>query len=139
MKPIKNKFLFYFLSFTWGILMTSIGLLVALALLISGKKPKRHGLCWYFVVGKNWGGLNLGIIFLIDSREIKSSMDHEFGHAIQNCYFGILMPFVVAIPSAVRYNYLNIKYYRKNIECPVDYHSIWFEKSASELGSRWFE
>jgi hypothetical protein len=36
---MRNKTLFYVLSWTWGIIMTLIGAIVALVLIIAGKKP----------------------------------------------------------------------------------------------------
>lgn len=99
-----SKSAFYILSFTWGIILTVIGLLVALVLLCAGKKPKKWGRCIYFEVGKKkWGGMELGIVFLTNKDPSVHTRNHEHGHAIQNCYFGPIMPFIVCIPSAVRW------------------------------------
>lgn len=98
-----NKFIFYLLSFTWGLPMTLIGCIVALVFVITGHKPKKYGYCFYFEVGNNWGGLELGIVFLTDKTPSEHTKMHEHGHGLQNCYFGFLMPFVVCIPSAYRY------------------------------------
>lgn len=98
-----KKALFYVLSFTWGLPMTLIGLVVSLVLLIAGYKPKKHGWCYYFEVGVGWGGLELGVIFLTSETSSKSTRNHEHGHALQNCIWGPLFPFVVSIPSAIRY------------------------------------
>lgn len=101
---IRNKFLFYFLSITWGCIMTLIGAIVALALIITGHKPKKWGYCWYFEVGKsNWGGMELGPFFLCNKNPSERIKNHEHGHGHQNCILGPLMPFIVCIPSAVRY------------------------------------
>lgn len=62
---IVKVILFYILSFTWGIIMSLIGSIVALALIIAGYKPKLFYHNIYFVVGKGWGGLELGPFFLI--------------------------------------------------------------------------
>lgn len=136
-----NKFLFYLLSFTWGIPMTLIGLIVSLVLIIMGYKPKKYGYCWHFAVGNNWGGLELGIVFLTDKTSNVYIKDHEHGHALQNCYFGPLFPFVIAIPSAIRYwyrEYLVRSGKKKWSELP-DYYSIWFEKDASIRGIKFIE
>lgn len=98
-----KKALFYVLSFTWGLPMTLIGLVVSLVLLIAGYKPKKHGWCYYFEVGVGWGGLELGVIFLTSETTSKRTRNHEHGHALQNCIWGPLFPFVVSIPSAIRY------------------------------------
>ena len=129
-----NKLTFYLLSFTWGLPMTLIGGIVGVALMIVGKRPERWGACWHFKVGKSWGGANLGLIFLTDNTPSKHTKNHEHGHAIQNCYFGFFMPFIVCIPSAVRYWYRELKYYRKGLIPPTEYDSVWFEGDATKLG-----
>lgn len=130
-----NIFLFYFLSFTWGLPMTLVGMLVALVLLLTGHKPKTWNYCLYFNVGENWGGCSIGPVFLTGKKEYESVNNHEHGHAIQNCFLGVFMPFVVALPSAIRYQYLTHKYFNKGKEPPKPYDSIWFEHSATVLGT----
>lgn len=138
---IRNKFLFYLLSFTWGLPMTLLGCIVAMVLLVVGHKPKKYGYCWYFEVGESWGGLELGAIFLVGKYTSEHTKKHEHGHGIQNCWFGFLMPFVICIPSATRYwyrEYLLRSGKRKYSELP-DYDSIWFEGQASKLGYKFIE
>lgn len=138
---IKNKFLFYFLSFTWGLLMTLIGCTAALVLIIMGYKPKKWGYCYYFEVGQNWGGVELGIFFITSKNPTTHTKNHEHGHAIQNCWFGMLMPFIVSIPSAARYWYRYYLVHRKQkdwTELP-EYNSIWFEGMATSLGNNFIE
>ena len=129
-----KKSIFYLLSFTWGIVLTIIGLAVAGVLLIARKKPKRWGHCWYFEVGKSWGGLELGPIFLTSKNPSRRTKNHEHGHAIQNCYWGPLFILVIWIPSALRYHYRNLrdklKLYNK-----TDYDAIWFEGQATNIGN----
>lgn len=98
-----SKTLFYILSVTWGCIMTTIGAIVALVLLILGYRPKKWNYCYYFEVGENWGGIELGMFFITDKSSSIRTKNHEHGHGIQNCYLGVLMPFVVCIPSAARY------------------------------------
>lgn len=100
---VKNKFIFYLLSWTWGIIMTAIGGIIAAGLLIAGYKPKKHGHCIYFEVGKGWGGVELGMFFLTSKDAGKSTRNHEHGHGFQNTVLGPAFPFLVAIPSATRY------------------------------------
>lgn len=128
---------FYIQNLTWGLPLNIVGFIVALVLLCTGAKPKRHGGCIYFAVGKNWGGVNLGLVFLIDGRERERSKNHEFGHAIQNAKYGLLTPFIVSIPSAIRYWYREIVYHRQGKEPPTDYYSIWFEDEANKLGDEY--
>ena len=133
------RIVFYILSFTWGIVMTLVGLIVAGVLLLAGKRPKKYGWCYYFEVGENWGGFNLGIIFLTGSNPPERTKNHEFGHAIQNCLWGPLMPFIITIPSAIRYWYRELKYYRKNKFPPTDYDDIWFEGNATMMGTKFMK
>lgn len=98
-----NKPLYYLLNCTWGIVMTLIGAVVAVVLILTGHKPKRHAGSIYFNVGKSWGGAELGLFFLTDENDLESVKNHEFGHSLQNCLWGPLLPFVVCLPSAARY------------------------------------
>lgn len=138
-----NRTLFKTLSWTWGIIMTIIGALVIGCIKFYGLctkksyKLKKHGYCYYLNIGNSWGGLELGMFFLTDKRDSVSTKNHEFGHAIQNCYWGILMPFVICIPSAIRYWYREFKYNRKGLTPPVKYDAIWFEKDATLTGRKY--
>ena len=121
--------------------MTLIGCLAALVLLIAGYKPRRFGWCLYFDIGKNWGGLELGVFFLKCKNGTYPLMCHEHGHALQNTLFGVFMPFVVCIPSAVRYwyrEYLQRIKGVKHSELP-DYDSIWFEGQATRIGEKFMQ
>lgn len=123
-----KRWKFYALSFTWGLPMTLVGVLTATALRLTGHKPDQYGYCWIFTIGENWGGLNLGPFILTDSTE--QSKSHEHGHAIQNCRFGPLMPFLVCIPSVVRY------WYRRLLcKTSPEYDAIWFEGQATRVGA----
>ena len=128
---VKNKLLFYVIQFTWGLLMNLIGLLVfAFLILFLHKKPKKFFNHYYIAVGKSWGGLELGLFFLIDDSENDSTKYHEAGHGLQNIIFGPLFPFLIWIPSAIRYWYFNLTPNKKHNE----YDSIWFEGQATKLG-----
>lgn len=131
-----KKWLFYLLSFTWGILITSAGLLVGLgAILLGAKSLGKFGYCWVLEFGRGWGGLSMGPTMIISKDFNTDGCCHEHGHAIQNCWFGPLMPFIVSIPSAIRYWYREFRYSRRNVAPPTPYNSIWFEKQATEVGT----
>ena len=115
--------------------MTLIGCLVASALIVAGKKPIKYGWCWYFEIGSGWGGVNLGPIFIVSRGASKTMKNHETGHGIQNIKYGVLMPFLVAIPSAIRYWYREIRR-RIGKPCTTGYYDIWFEAEASKLGEQ---
>lgn len=127
--------LFYILNLTWGLPMTLIGGVAALCLLIVGKHPTRHGGCLCFTVGKGWGGVSLGMVIIVSHGATDDTKNHELGHAVQNAVYGVLMPFIVAIPSAVRY------WYRRGQDPSTlpPYDSIWFEAQASEWGNKFAE
>lgn len=127
---------YYILSFTWGLPLTICGVLVALLLMAAGHRPKRFLLGWCFEIGKGWGGLNLGIVFLCQEGASDDLKCHEFGHSIQNCLFGILTPFAVHIPSAVRYWAHEWKDAHGKDLPPYD--AIWFEGQATRWGHRYY-
>ena len=112
--------MFWIVSLTWGIIMTSIGLLITGALnlvkLIGNLtghdlaiKTHKNGCSLITEVGGNWGGVELGAVALCGNYSKNSptwfnhTRKHEFGHALQHLIFGPLFIFVVAIPSASRY------------------------------------
>lgn len=101
MEKVKTA-LFWAWSCTWGIVMTLIGAIGALALIIGEQAPRVfHGRV-YFQLGRGWGGVSLGAFFFLSTTSPGSTKQHEAGHTVQNLIFGPLMPFVVCIPSAFR-------------------------------------
>lgn len=78
------------------------------------------------------------LFFLKDSRESLSLMKHEQGHGLQNIYWGVLMPFVITIPSAIRYWYRRALTARGRIDL-VPYSAIWFEADADRRGAELYE
>lgn len=130
-----NRFFFYFLSFTWGLPLTLFGCLIASFLLLSGHKAQKFALCYCFELGHDWGGLELGFIFLVCRDGGVALREHEFGHAIQNCIFGPLMPLLVSIPSSFRYWVRRLVC--KKGRCPSrPYDAVWFESQANRFGHR---
>jgi hypothetical protein len=131
---IKNKTTFYALSFTWGILMTLAGCIAAAVLMAAGHAPKKWGYCWYFEIGKNWGGLSLGPVFLTSAWPSKHTKCHEHGHSLQNCMYGPYMV-VISLMSACRYWYRELKYNRRGLTPPTKYDDAWYEGEATRLGT----
>ncbi len=130
-----NKTLHYILSLTWGLPLNLFGGIVSIILLLLGYKPKRYGWCWYFEVGYGWGGFEGGLVFVCSKDSLDRLKAHEFGHSIQNCYFGIFTPLVITIPSAIRYWYRELQYRKGKVLPPYD--SIWFEGQATGLGLKY--
>lgn len=135
---MKNKYLYYILNLTWGLPLNIIGGLVALVLLVMGYKPRKWGGCFYFNVGERWGGIELGIFFITDKADSTHVKNHEFGHSIQNCIFGFVMPFLICIPSAIRYWYREIRE-RNGLKNKTAYDDIWFEGWATQLGTKYLK
>lgn len=138
---IKNKFLFYLLSCTWGLPMTFVGCLVGLVLLMTGRRPTKYGHCYQFQVGKSWGGVSFGPMFITSQSAPVHIKNHEHGHALQNCIWGLSFPFVIAIPSIIRYWYrkwLVISGRKKYSELP-NYDSAWYEGEATKIGTEFMD
>lgn len=129
---VKHKWLFYVLSFTWGILTTIAGYFVTLALLITKHKPQKYYWVHYFKLKKNWGGFSVGTTFVRDETSVESLSEHEFGHTMQNTLFGPFAIFLCYIPSIIRYFLMN-KAHKKGI-ATKPYDSVWYECSASDSG-----
>lgn len=94
--------LFWLISLTWGGIMTAIGLIGALIALITGHRPYFHKYRVYFKFGNGWGGLTLGAIVFI-ANDCENVLKHEFGHTRQNLIFGPAFPFLIGLPSMLRY------------------------------------
>lgn len=132
---MNNKTLYYILNLTWGLPMNILGGLVALALLSIGKRPKKHCGCLYFEIGKGWGGLSLGLIFLCGKNASKHTKNHEFGHSIQNAIFGWAMV-GITLCSMTRYWYRRVRQWMK-LGNKTAYDDIWFEGQATSLGNKY--
>lgn len=139
----ENKPLFFILSFTWGLLWTLIGALIAITIItFRGFKDKFKVVQGRVVVvlkNTDFGGISLGLFILV-SRDSKALIQHELGHTVQNVMFGPLFILLIAIPSGIRYQmfgWLNKRHLKKHGE-PLNYYSIWFESQATRLGVRYF-
>jgi len=128
----KNKWVFYILSFTWGLPTVVIGAIIALFVRLAGHKPKRYGWEWCFEIPNLGWGLELGLFFIAPTGHESVHM-HEHGHGIQNIYLGIFDPLVVSVPSVVRFWYREIRE-KFGKPCKTKYDDAWFEKSATESG-----
>lgn len=107
-----QKFIFWFLSFTWGLPITLVGSIIAIILMIGGKRPKKFGWCIYFNVGEHWGGLEFGPFFLVDSSDDFGIKCHEHGHGFQNIIMGPFFPLIVSLRSGARYWLRELKTYK---------------------------
>lgn len=135
----ENRFVFYFLSFTWGLLWTLIGLLTALVIVIVYRKEvwivKHQGRLRIHFKKKSFGGASMGVV-IITSGAYRNprTVKHELGHTIQSARFGPLFIPLIAIPSGIRYQYRM----RTKKQLKTMYDDIWFEGQATRLGSKYF-
>lgn len=130
-------FLFWLIQLTWGFPLTLIGAIIAFVLICMGHKPRRFGHALYFDVGRNWGGVNFGGFFIVQKNASLVLKRHEYGHSFQNMMLGVFMPFLVNIPSAIRYHYRNYKKARGHSLPPYD--QFWCESWATRLGERYYK
>lgn len=133
-----KKALFWLASCTWGFIMTAIGAAAALALLLTGHRPKLfHGFV-VFEFKYGWGGVDFGPFIIVNKGAPLDTLLHETGHGLQNVILGPLMPFLVAIPSGIRWNIYRRKNARGELHTLPPYDSIWFEGWATALGKKHF-
>lgn len=115
-----------------GWAMSFVGLVVYGILRLFRFKPKDYyGICPYFEIGKDWGGLELGWFFICCRNASEHTKMHEVGHGIQNAAFGGLRMLCLSIGSALRY------WKRELFGAKTSYDSWWFEGQATELGTKY--
>ena len=127
---------------TWGILDTLVGFICFIALLPWTKKV---GIVANTIVielklqnsAGGWGFSSGGFIFsnspTIWDRD--QFLYHEWGHSWpQIVAMGPLHPFLVSIPSAIRFWYRS-----KTKKWLAPYDAVWFEGTATRWGTRWFK
>lgn len=119
-------------QWTKGWALSLIGFIVYGVLRLFWQKPKDYkGICPYFEIGKNWGGLELGWFFICGKNCKDSTKRHEVGHSIQNAAVGGLTMLAYSIGSAFRY------WWREIFGAKIPYDSWWFEGQATELGNEY--
>lgn len=130
---------YWFVSLTWGLPMTAIGLIVASALLITGHKPHIFHYNVYFEVGDNWGGVEFGAISVVCKHHTLHTLQHEHGHGLQNLWWGIGM-YIWGAWSAIRYWYRKILVStgKKKYSALPPYDNYWYEAQATRLGEKYF-
>lgn len=141
MMKILKAIVFWILSLTWGLPLTLFGAICALVLLVGGHRPHRfHYFICFEVNGNGWGFEGGPFIFVCKGTSFRLKQ-HECGHGVQNIILGVFMPFLVSIPSFIRYWYREIVVRtgkKKYSELP-DYDAIWFEGWATRLGTKLYK
>lgn len=117
-----------------GWALSAVGCIVYGVLRLFRQKPKDYkGICPYFEVGKNWGGVEMGWFFICGKNCGDSVKRHEVGHNVQNAAVGGLRMLGLSICSAVRY------WWRCIFVVKTPYDSWWFEGQASRLGTEYVQ
>ena len=135
---------FYLFQCTWGLPLTLVGSIGALFMLITGHKPKKIGYFIQFTARRNGGWGFEGGIFIFTSKDCEFNgglIIHEMGHcSYQQLWFGPLNIFIVTIPSTIRYWYRNVLYIHNRLKYNTlpPYDAIWFEKTATEYGKKFY-
>lgn len=142
---MKHMWLYYILNYTWGLLAVIFGwIVIGFLYIFFRKKIVNHGKfgpCHYVTIFDNWGGLELGINFILADKMgaywTLHTKQHECGHTFQNAIYGPFAIFMVYLPSAIRYWQQTIR--QKQGKSNKPYDLIWFEGSASAIGEIYYE
>lgn len=130
--------LFYILAFTWALPITLLGLLAIPYVKIFKKdKHKIRKIAGRYAITlteSSFGGVSLGIVYIVDGRNKLHTHCHELGHTVQLQWMGVLWIVLVAIPSFFRYHYRRYQHKRSPQRRLPTYDSIWFEAQATNLG-----
>ena len=122
------------LQYTKGWALSLIGLILYSWLRLFGKKPKDYmGICPYFEIGKEWGGVSIGWFFICCKNCSESTKRHEVGHLIQNAAVGGLKMLAYTIGSGMRF------WWRKIFGAKTPYDSWFFEGDATRLGMEYVQ
>lgn len=140
---MNHIWLYYVLNYTWGLITVIVGwLVIGFLHLFFRKKIKddgKFGPCHYVMIFYNWGGLELGVNFILADEMgdywTKHTKCHEMGHTFQNAIYGPLAIFIIYLPSSIRYWYQEFR--SKNGKSNKEYDSIWFEESATDIGTKY--
>ena len=130
---VKHPFVYYLLSYTWGIIGTLIGHIISLILLSYGRFRTFYT-TYYVELNKPIdSGLEMGTTFSVGKNCGRYLICHEYGHSIQNALFGPFVFILVWMPSVIRFNVRRIKE-KMHKHITTGYDDIWFEGSATNLG-----
>ena len=117
---------------TKGWALSFVGLIVYGVLRLLRFQPRDYyGICKYFEIGENWGGLELGWFFICGRQASERTKNHEVGHNIQNAAVGGVRMLFLGIASALRY------WKRKLFGAKDTYDSWWFEGQATLIGTEY--
>lgn len=124
-----SRTLFYILSFTWGILCSTLGLIAALFLRALGYYwyPNQYGYV-IFLHTHNCGGFTLGPFSFVEANASPKLLDHEAGHSYQNIIYGPFMALLTIVSIAHYF----VAYFIPAVD--AHYYNFWLEADASKWG-----
>lgn len=130
----KHKSLYYILSFTWGIIGTIIGYLVALILLPFGRIVNSgFGFRYFEFKRRTTWGFSIGTMSFVGKDSRTTTLYHEYGHTVHNAIFGPLVFIFVSLPSLFRFWYLRLLVSKRK-DITYKYDNVWFEGTATSIG-----
>lgn len=140
MTLILKRILFYVISFSWGVILSTIGLIMLIPFAFAKKVRVFHGRLYGVFpkcFGESWG-FEMGCFFFVsyDCENNDFLRSHESGHGIQQLIFGPLQIFI-SLASCIRFWYRELKYNKKGLAPKTNYDDIWFEKMATNLGNKY--
>lgn len=131
LKAPRRKFVYYLASFTWGLPLTLAGICVAAIERLRGCAVSHFGhAIWIHRPGN--AGFSLGCFLFAPGDCLDHVIAHEYGHSIQNVWYGPFALICVAIPSVIRY-WFRVIY---PVRIKKHYDSIWFEGQATNTGTK---
>lgn len=115
-----------------GWALSTVGLIIYGVLHLCRCPQKNYcGICNYFEIGRNWGGVSFGWFFICGRDCSDATKRHEVGHSVQTASIGGLKMLGLSICSAVRY------WWRCIFGAKTPYDSWWFEGQATQLGNQY--
>lgn len=137
-----NKFLFYLIQFTWGIIQNLLGFFVFMFIIIfmGGKIKPRYKNAFICEAVRLKGGVSLGCFIVVNNANDNFTLNHEYGHTLQSLILGVFYLFVIGLPSLIWAAFFE-EYRNKN---KINYYSFYTEKWANKLAgkkydSQWYE
>lgn len=141
-------FFMWLVRLTWGVLDTLVGFFIFLFFVIRFGKKLHIGIVANTVVTEvphnfteaGWG-LSSGLFIFSNTSSIWNKeylLFHEWGHSWpQLLLMGPLHPFLVTLPSVVRFWWREMQSRKGKVLPPYD--SIWFEGTATRWGTKGFQ
>lgn len=132
-----NKFLFYLIQFTWGIIQNLIGFFVFMffKIFMGGNFKRRYKNAFVCEALRLKGGVSLGCFIIINNSNDNYTLNHEYGHTLQSLILGVFYLLVIGLPSLIWAAFFE-NYRKKN---KINYYSFYTEKWANKLAGKKYD